>query len=92
MAWFAMPCSEPPPKDVTAPGNDSSLDAQLDLAAVDRVLQGLTPLDALRGGIAAALFATRLTVSGLLRRSGPVLLRGEPDPRGAQVELRWPLH
>lgn len=90
--WFATPCSETVPADLAAKDGEPGLDARLDLAAVDAVLQKLTPLDVLQGGMAGALFAGRLTVGGLLRRSGPVRLRGSAHPSGAEVELRWPLH
>ena len=91
-AWFGTPCPAAPPADPRAAGETSALEAQLDLAAADAVLQKLTPLDALHGGLAAALYAGRLTVGGLLRASGPVTVTGRPHPAGAEVELRWPLH
>jgi hypothetical protein len=90
--WFATPCAETVPADVSAKQGEPALDATLDLAAADAVLQKLTPLDVIQGGLAAGLYAGRLTAGGLLRRSGPVRLRGTPHPAGAQVELRWPLH
>jgi hypothetical protein len=90
-AWFGTPCPTAAPADPRAPGGTSALEAQLDLGAADAVLQKLTPLDALRGGLAAALYAGRLTVGGLLRGSGPVVVTGRPHPAGAEVELRWPL-
>ena len=90
--WFATPCRETVPADLAAKEGEPALDARLDLAAVDAVLQKLSPLDVLHGGMAGALYAGRLTVGGLLRRSGPVRLRGSEHPSGAEVELRWPLH
>jgi hypothetical protein len=90
-AWFATPCTSAPPADPLAPGGSAALDAQLDLALVNGGLQKLTPLDALQGGLPAALYAARLTVGGLLRGSGPLVLTGRPDAGGAEVELRWPL-
>jgi hypothetical protein len=92
VAWFATPCTQNVPADPRAPDGDAALDAQLDLGAADRALQDLTPLDALQGGTAGALFAARLSISGLLRHSGPLSVRGNPHPLGAEVELRWPLH
>ncbi|HKC60705.1 MAG TPA: hypothetical protein VKB92_11515 [Myxococcales bacterium] len=90
-AWFGTPCPASAPADPNAPGATAALEAQLDLSAADAVLQKLTPLDALRGGLAAALYAVRLTVGGFLRGSGPVVATGQPHPAGAEVELRWPL-
>jgi hypothetical protein len=90
--WFAAPCTQSAPPDPTVSSGEAVLEAQLDLGAVDRALQELTPLDAIHGGTAGALFAARLTISGLLRRSGPVQLHGDPHPLGAEVEVRWPLH
>jgi hypothetical protein len=90
-AWFGTPCPAAAPADPRASGGTSALEAQLDLGAADAVLQKLTPLDALHGGLAAGLYAGRLTAGGLLRGSGPVLVTGRPHPAGAEVELRWPL-
>lgn len=90
-AWFGTPCPASAPADPNAPGATAALEAQLDLSAADAVLQKLTPLDALRGGLAAALYAARLTVGGFLRGSGPVVATGQPHPAGAEIELRWPL-
>jgi hypothetical protein len=90
--WFAMPCLETVPADLVPKQAEPALDATLNLAAIDAVLHKLTPLDVVHGGMAAALYAGRLTAGGLLRRSGPVRLRGTAHPAGAQVELRWPLH
>jgi hypothetical protein len=91
-SWFAVPCTQAAPADASTPGGEAALDAQLDLSALDRGLGDLTPLDAIHGGTAGALFAARLTISGLLRRSGPVVVHGDPHPLGADVELHWPLH
>ena len=90
-AWFGTPCPAAAPADPSAPGATSALEAQLDLGTADAVLQKLTPLDALHGGLGAALYAGRLTVGGLLRSSGPVVATGRVHPAGAEVELRWPL-
>ena len=90
--WFAVPCLETVPADLAAKQGEPGVDATLNLAAIDAVLQKLTPLDVIHGGMAAGLYAGRLTAGGLLRRSGPVHLRGAAHPAGAQVELRWPLH
>jgi hypothetical protein len=91
-AWFGTPCPSTAPADPRAGGETSPLEAQLDLGAADAALQKLTPLDAIRGGLAAGLYAGRLTFGGLLRGSGPVTVTGRPHPAGAEVELRWPLH
>jgi hypothetical protein len=91
-AWFGTPCPAAAPADPRAGGETSALEAYLDLGAADAALQKLTPLDALRGGLAAGLYAGRLTFGGLLRGSGPVTVSGRPHPAGAEVELRWPLH
>ena len=90
-AWFGTPCPGAAPADPAAPGGTSALEAQLDLRAVDAVLQKLTPLDALHGGVAAGVYAGRLTLGGMLRGSGPVTVTGRPHAAGAEVELRWPL-
>ncbi|HWE22502.1 MAG TPA: hypothetical protein VG496_01055, partial [Myxococcales bacterium] len=89
--WFATPCLESGPADLAPVESEPSLDARLDLVTVDGVLQKLTPLDVIRGGLAGALYAGRLTLGGLLRRSGPLRLRGNAHPSGAEVEFRWPL-
>ena len=91
-AWFGTPCPAAAPADPRAPGATSALEAQLGLGAADAVLQKLTPLDALHGGLGAGLYAGRLTAGGLLRSSGPVVATGRPHPAGAEIELRWPLH
>ena len=90
-AWFGTPCPEAPSADALASGATTALDAQLELGALDAALQRLTPLDALRGGLPAALYAARLTLGGMLRGSGPVVVTGQPHPAGAEVEARWPL-
>ncbi|MFL5312471.1 MAG: hypothetical protein ACJ79H_18715 [Myxococcales bacterium] len=90
-AWFGTPCPPAAPADPRAAGEASALDAQVDLAAADAVLQKVGPLDALHGGLAAALYAGRLTLGGFLRGSGPVAVSGRPHPAGAEIEVRWPL-
>jgi hypothetical protein len=90
-AWFGTPCPAAAPADPGASGGTSALEGQLDLGVADAVLQKLTPLDALHGGLAAGLYAGRLTLGRLLRSSGPVVVTGRPHPAGAEVELRWPL-
>jgi hypothetical protein len=90
-AWFGTPCPGAAPADPGTPGGPSALEAQLDLRAADSVLQKLTPLDALHGGVAAGVYAARLTLGGLLRGSGPVTATGRPHAAGAELELRWPL-
>jgi hypothetical protein len=90
-AWFGTPCPPSAPADASAPGGTAALEAQLDLRAMDAVLQKLSPLDALQGGLAAGIYAGRLTLGGLLRSSGPITVTGQPHASGAEVELRWPL-
>jgi hypothetical protein len=90
-AWFGIPCPERPSADPRASDAEEALGAQLDLGLLDAALQRLTPLDALRGGLPAGLYAARLTVGGMLRGSGPVTATGQPHPSGAEVEVRWPL-
>jgi len=90
-AWFGTPCPAAAPADPGAPEGTSALEAQLDLGAADAALKKLSPLDALHGGLAAGLYAGRLTAGGLLRGSGPVTVTGRANPAGAEVELRWPL-
>ena len=68
------------------------LEAQVDLAGVDAALAGMTPLDALRGPLAAVAYATHVVYGQLLRNAGPLRLTGFPA-RGdaAEIEIRLPL-
>jgi hypothetical protein len=68
-----------------------ALAGQIDLAAIDAALSQLTPLDALRGSVAASVYATHLLYGSLLRNAGPLTLRGVPSKSGAEIELRLPL-
>ncbi len=68
-----------------APG--PALAGQLDLTAVDVALARLTPLDALRGSVAAGAYAAHLLYGPLLRHAGPLTLTGDGD----RIELRLPL-
>jgi hypothetical protein len=69
-----------------APG--PALAGQLDLTAVDGELAKLSPLDALRGSVAAGAFAAHLLYGALLRHAGPLTLTGDGD----RIELRLPLN
>jgi hypothetical protein len=68
-----------------APG--PALAGQLDLTAVDVALARLSPLDALRGSVAAGAYAAHLLYGPLLRHAGPLTLTGDGD----RIELRLPL-
>jgi hypothetical protein len=92
LSWFGTPCPEQPPADPRAPGGQAALEARLDTAVLDAALAKLTPVDALRGSAQAELYAARLLVGGLLRRSGPLQITGQPHKAGAGIELHWPLH
>ena len=91
-AWFATPCATSAPVGAHAAGGGDGLDARLDLAALGAVIAKVTPIDAIRGGAPAAIYAARLLVGNLLRTSGPLHLTGKPHASGAEVELSWPLH
>ena len=67
------------------------LSGWLDLAAIDAALSRLSPLDALRGSLAAGAYATHLLYGPLLRNSGPLSVTGAAARSGAEVELRLPL-
>jgi hypothetical protein len=73
------------------PSNGPALEMTVGLAAVDGVLAGLTPLDALRGPLAAGAFAAHLLYGALLRNGGPLTVTGNPRGDGAELELRLPL-
>ncbi|HZX96818.1 MAG TPA: hypothetical protein VFE90_20025, partial [Myxococcales bacterium] len=69
-----------------------ALQATLDLAQIDIALARLTPLDALRGALAAGAYAAHLVYGPLLRNAGPLTLTGNPaSGNAAEVELRLPL-
>lgn len=69
-----------------------ALEARLDLAAIDAALAGMTPFDALRGGLAAGAYAVHALYGGLLRSAGPLTVTGHPARRNAaEIEMRLPL-
>ncbi len=72
-----------------APG--PALAGTLDLAAVDDALARLTPIDAIRGELAAGAYAAHLLYGPLLRNAGPIALSGAPAADGAEVEIRLPV-
>jgi hypothetical protein len=77
-----------------APQPGPSLAAQIDLVKVDDALSRLSPLDAIRGPLAAGAYAAHLLYGALLRSAGPLELTGNPAPdrpAGAEIELRLPL-
>jgi hypothetical protein len=90
-AWFATPCTDAAPADLSSSVGPDALDGYLDLATLDAALSKVTPIDALRGSIPATVYAARLLLGNLLRASGPLHLTGKPHPAGAEVELHWPL-
>jgi hypothetical protein len=67
-----------------------ALDGTLNLAAIDDALAHLTPLDAIRGSLAAGVYAGHLLYGPLLRNLGPLTLSGEPAGTGAEIEIRLP--
>lgn len=74
------------------PAAAAALVARIDLGQVDAALLKLTPLDALRGGLAGGAFALHLVYGALLRNAGPLTLTGNPAAgNAAEVELRLPL-
>jgi len=73
----------------TQPG--PALAGQLDLGQIDLALSRLSPIDALRGSLAAGAYATHLLYGPLLRNAGPLTVTGVPSGNSATVELRLPL-
>ena len=73
-------------------GAGNALDATLDIAAIDRALSKLSPLDALKGPVAAGSYGAHLLWGALLRHSGPLTITGRPAGAAAAIELRLPLH
>jgi hypothetical protein len=74
------------------PSAGSSLEGQVDLAAVDAALAAMSPLDALRGPLAGGAWAFHLLYGALLRNAGPLTLSGDPQPGNrAAIRLRLPL-
>ena len=74
-----------------APSEGAALEITVWLATVENLLSALTPLDALRGPLAAGAYATHLLYGPLLRNAGPLTLTGNPRGNGAELELRLPL-
>ena len=68
-----------------------ALVGQLDLAAIDAALSTLSPLDALRGSLAAGAYAAHLLYGPLLRNSGPLAVTGVAAKNNAAIELHLPL-
>ena len=59
---------------------------------LDSALSGMTPLDAIRGALAAGAYAMHVVYGQLLRNAGPLTVTGFPA-RGdaAEIEIRLPL-
>ena len=68
-----------------------ALEITVALAAIESVLAALTPLDALRGPLAARAYAMHLLYGPLLRNAGSLTLTGNPRGDGAELEVRLPL-
>jgi len=68
-----------------------ALHGHIDLSAIGAALAELTPLDALRGPMAAGTYAFQVVYGRLLRNAGPLTVRGDPRENGADVELRLPI-
>jgi hypothetical protein len=70
----------------------TALEGRIDLAGIDAALATLTPLDALRGAIAATAYAVHLLYGRLLHNAGPLTFIGNPQRGGsAAIEVRLPL-
>lgn len=88
---LSSPCG-PSPALTAGP---APLSGALDLLRFDAALAKLTPLDALRGEVAAFAYGAHLLYGNLLRHAGPLTVRGSPAkdlPDAAELELRLPLH
>ena len=68
-----------------------ALSGQLDLGRIDSALSRLSPIDALRGSLAAGAYAAHLLYGPLLRNAGPLTATGVPSGNAATIELRLPL-
>ena len=69
-----------------------AMEARVDLGKVDGALATMTPLDALRGGLAASAIAAHLVYGRLLRAAGPLAVTATPVPGNAtELEVRLPL-
>ena len=64
---------------------------QLDAAAIDAALATMSPLDALRGSLAAGAYAGHLLYGPLFRNSGPLSVTGTAAKSGAELVLQLPL-
>ena len=92
VARASFPCGGASP--ALDPGPDA-LALGIDLAAVDAAAGRMSPLDALKGEVAAGVLAAHLLYGRLLQHAGPLTLRGNPArdlPAAAELELRLPLH
>ena len=85
---LSSPCSPAPGLKA---GSENALDASVDFPAIDRALSKLSPLDALRGPVAAGAYGAHLLWGSLLRNAGPLTLTGRPAGPAAAIELRLPL-
>src|SRR5439155_23492720 len=70
---------------------EASLNGQLDVNAIESAVAKLTPLDALRGTLAAGVYAANLLYAPLLKAAGPLTLTGSAAPKGAEIEIRLPI-
>jgi len=68
-----------------------ALQGRIDLSAIGAALAELTPLDALRGPMAAGTYAFQVVYGRLLRNAGPLTFTGDPRGDAADVEVRLPL-
>jgi len=69
-----------------------ALIGQLDLADIDQALAKLSPIDAVRGALAAEAYAAHLLYGPLLRNAGPLTMTGTPAAKGAaEIEIRLPV-
>ena len=66
--------------------------AQLDLGEIDQALAKLSPIDAVRGALAAEAYAAHLLYGPLLRNAGPLTMTGTVAAKNAaEIEIRLPL-
>ncbi len=85
---LSSPCA---PAPELKGGSDDALNASIDLVAIDRALSKLSPLDALKGPVAAGAYGAHLIWGALVRNAGPLTLTGRPAGAAAAIELRLPL-
>jgi hypothetical protein len=69
----------------------AALQGRIDLSAFAGALTEMTPLDALRGPVAAGTYAFYLLYGRLLRNAGPLTITGDPRGNSADVEMHLPL-